>query len=149
MIVPDANLLLYAYDRTSADHTAAQAWWQTCLSGTEPILLCHAVIFAFVRIITSPRMMKQPLTIADAVAAVESWLLQPHLELVLAGKSHHQQVFRLLTLAGTAGNLTTDAQIAAIALDYAAIVHTNDTDFRKFPGVRWHNPLTGMSGQNP
>jgi len=149
MIVPDANLLIYAYDQGAADHAAAKTWWEGCLAGTEPVLLCHPVMFAFVRIITSARMMKVPLSAADAVAAVRTWIQQPPVELVLAETAHHQEVFELLTLAGTAGNLTTDAQIAAIALNRGAIVHTNDADFSKFSGLSWHNPLTGTSGYNP
>ena len=149
MIVPDANLLIYAYDRASADHPAARDWWQGCLSSDEPILLCHVVVFAFTRIITSTRLMTVPLSMADAAKAVQSWLDQPQVQLIIADSTHHHRVFDLLAHAGTAGNLTTDAQIAALALQKDATVLTNDSDFRRFSGLRWHNPLTGNSGRNP
>ncbi len=58
MIVPDINLLLYAYDSDSPFHSKAAAWWQRCLSGTESVGLAQVVIFGFVRIGTSGRVFR-------------------------------------------------------------------------------------------
>jgi len=148
MIIPDANLLIYAYDRNAPDHPAALAWWQGCLSGSELVFLCHPVMFAFLRIITSSRIMASPLAVRDAVNIVESWLGQRSVSVVIPDAHHHQTVLWLLKAVGTAGNLTTDAQIAAIALAHGGTVHTNDADFKRFPGLLWNNPLNGHSGQN-
>jgi len=119
MIIPDINLLLYSYDSGSAFHAKAASWWQGCMSGTEPVGLPHVVLFGFVRIGTSARAFQHPMTPAEAAGYVRSWL-------------------------GTAGNLVSDAQMAAAALAHDAVLHTADTDFVRFQGLRWHNPLTGV-----
>ena len=149
MILPDVNLLIYTYDTGAPAHAGALAWWQSSLNGSEKILLCHPVIFGFLRISTSPRMMAAPLDVSQALSIIRGWLRHPLVSVAVPDRGNHERAMQLIDGVGTAGNLTTDAQIAAIALDHGAIVHTNDADFRRFPSVRWHNPLTGISGQNP
>jgi toxin-antitoxin system PIN domain toxin len=143
MIVPDANLLLYAYDSESLFHPAAARWWTGLLSEAEPVGLCPVVLFAFLRLSTHPKVFDQPLTVAEASKRVGSWLARPNVRLLVAGPRHVESVCRLLSKAGTAGNLVTDAQIAAFALEYGAMVHTADTDFARFTEVDWKNPLLG------
>ena len=141
MIIPDANLLLYAYDAAGPFHANSAAWWSACLSGREPVGLCPAVLFAFVRIGTSPRAFTEPLTVEEAAGHVEAWLQQPAAQLLEVDAEDIRSALGLLRRAGTAGNLTTDAQIAALGLRHRAVVHTADADFARFPGVRWRNPL--------
>ena len=141
MIVPDANLLLYAYDAASPFHSKAAAWWSSCLSGSEPIGLCPAVTFAFVRIGTSRKAFAEPLTIGEASAHVESWLKQPMVQVLELDAAEVIKALELLRTAGTGGNLTTDAQLAAVCLRHRAVVHTADSDFARFPKIRWRNPL--------
>jgi toxin-antitoxin system PIN domain toxin len=142
VIVPDANLLLYACDRDSTFFDASSSWWAACLNGTEPVGLCHAVIFAFVRIATNPRIFARPLTLEVANGVVSRWFERGVTRILLPDEQHHTQVMQLLAGAGAAGgNLVTDAQIAAIALAHGAVVHTADQDFRRFPGLRCHYPL--------
>ena len=141
MIVPDANLLLYAYDAASPFHSKAAAWWAACLSGREPIGLCSAVVFGFVRIGTSPKAFVKPLSIQEASGHVESWLKQPMVELLDLDAVDVRKALELLRAAGTGGNLATDAQLAAVSLRHRATVHTADSDFARFASVRWHNPL--------
>lgn len=143
MIVPDANLLLYAYDSTSRFHVAAARWWQRCLSGPEPVGLCGVVLFAFVRIGTSGRAFENPLSIGEASEHVRSWLGRPVTDFLVEQEADALQALTWLEAAGAGGNLTTDAQIAAIAHRHRATVHTADTDFGRFPDVRWHNPILG------
>jgi len=142
VILPDANLLLYAYNASSPYHAKSAAWWSKCLSGSEPVLLCPVVLFGFVRIATSIRAFPQPLTIQEAAAHVQEWLEQPVAQLIEMELQDINQALTLLAEAGTAGNLTTDAQIAAVCLRLGAVLHTVDTDFARFPRVRWFNPLT-------
>lgn len=142
MILPDVNLLLYAYDSESPFHVKSAAWLSKCLSGSEPIGFCPAVLFAFIRIGTSPRAFTHPMTIRKAAAHVHEWMEQPVSQLVEMEHHDIKQALALLVDAGTGGNLTTDAQIAAIALRLRAVVHTADTDYARFPQVRWLNPLT-------
>ncbi|MBX3744717.1 MAG: PIN domain-containing protein [Verrucomicrobiae bacterium] len=141
MIVPDANLLLYAYDAASPFHPAAAAWWSDCLSGSEPVGLCPAVLFAFVRIGTSGRAFVDPMTVQEAAAHVEKWLDQPVTQLLDVEIEDIRSALGMLRGAGAGGNLTTDAQLASLALRHRAVVHTADSDFARFPEVRWHNPL--------
>jgi toxin-antitoxin system PIN domain toxin len=141
VIVPDANLLLYAYDSASPFHAKAAAWWAACLSGREPVGLCPAVVFAFVRIGTSPRAFRDPLTVNEAADHVGSWLKQPVVQLLEVDLDDLRAALDLLRGAGAAGNLTMDAQLAALAIRHRAVVHTADSDFARFPGVRWRNPI--------
>jgi toxin-antitoxin system PIN domain toxin len=141
VILPDANLLLYAYDEDSPFHARSKAWWSKCLSGSELVGLCPTVIFAFVRIGTSSRAFVRPLTIQEATTHVKDWLEQPVTQLVEMELPDILQVLALLVDAKAGGNLTTDAQLAAMALRLGAVVHTVDTDFARFPRVRWLNPL--------
>jgi len=141
MIVPDANLLLYAYDSESPFHRVAARWWTAKLTMAEPVGLCPVVVFAFLRLSTHPKVFAHPLTVAEASQRIALWLARPNVRLLVAGSTHVENVCRLLTKAGTAGNLVTDAQIAALAQEYGATVHTADTDFGRFKGVEWKNPL--------
>ena len=141
MIVPDANLLLFAYDAASPHHERAKSWWEECVSGPEPVGLIAVVLFAFIRVGTSPRVFEEPFSIAEASRHVQAWLAAPTTELLSVARADVDQALAWLTEAGSGGNLTTDAQIAAVARRCRAQVHTADTDFARFPGVRWKNPL--------
>jgi toxin-antitoxin system PIN domain toxin len=147
MILPDINLLLYAYDTASQFQPKAARWWQTVLSGTEPVGLAPVVVFGFVRIGTSSRVFRHPLTLEEASGHVRSWLAQPQVQTLAPGPNHVADTLKLLQALGTAGNMVTDAQIAAIALEYDSVLHTADTDFLRFPGLRWVNPLTGVGSR--
>lgn len=142
MIVPDANLLLYACDTTSAFHERARRWWQECLSGDESVGLTQPALFAFLRIGTSPRIFTNPLTFAAAAAHIRSWMARRVCQVLQTSGDHVTRVIELLDSAGgTAGNLVTDAQIGALAIAYRAVVHTADRDFLRFKDVRCHFPL--------
>ena len=148
MIIPDINLLLYAYDSSSTFHSQAARWWQNCLSQNERVGLLPVVIFGFVRIATNTRAFVNSMAVGEAVEVVRSWLQQPAVELLEPPANHIESVLKLLETLGTAGNLVTDAQIAAAAIDQQAVVHTSDTDFLRFPAVQWFNPITGLSSSN-
>ena len=145
MIIPDINLLLYAYDADSPFHAKASEWWQECLSGGEPVGLPPVVLFGFLRISTNARVFKNPMTPAEAAQHIRSWLVQPGVQVLEPRSDHLEPVLNSLEKLGTAGNLVTDAQIAALAIEHAATLHTNDTDFMRFAGLRWFNPLTGAA----
>ena len=139
MIIPDVNLLVYAYDQSSASHLKAKTWWTACLSGDEAIGLPACVIFSFVRLTTNPRAFRDPFSAEEAIEIVRSWLEHPPVVIIEA--TYRDEVFRLLKEAGTAGNLVSDAQIAAIALQEEATLHTADTDFLRFRGLKSFDPL--------
>lgn len=141
MKLPDANLLLYALDERSLLHARARAWLEALLSGTEPVGFAWMVMLAFVRLSTRPQLFANPLAPAEAFVVVEGWLAQP-CALVLQPTERHLAVLRgLVEPLGTAGNITTDAHLAALAIEHGGEVCSADTDFARFRGLRWTNPL--------
>jgi len=141
MILPDINLLVYAHNLRAPQHPKALAWWNGCLQSSDGVALAWAVIMGFVRITTHPRVFASPMTVADAVDRVEEWLSLPHIQIVHPPATHFQTWSVQLKQLGTAGNLTTDAHLAALAIERGLILHTTDADFARFPGLKWHNPL--------
>lgn len=141
MILPDVNLLLYAYDESSPFHAESKTWCENIFSEERPVVLLPVVIFGFVRISTHPRVFKEPLTVSEAAAHVRSWLARRQVRLHEMLEEDVESALMMLQTAGTAGNLTTDAQIASTAQRLDAVVHTADLDFGRFSGVRFVNPL--------
>lgn len=141
MIVPDANLLLYATDKDCPDHEKAFAWWRDMLQGDEEIGLCAVVAFAFVRLATNREVFRQPLSVADACTRVNNWLEFPNVVWLDSEKEDFKSATKLLSAAGTGANLVTDAQIAAIALRTNGSIRSCDHDFARFPGIDWSDPL--------
>jgi uncharacterized protein len=141
VIVPDVNLLVYATVDTFPEHPAAAEWWQEALGGGTEVGLGAPVIFGFIRLVTNPRIFDPPAEVETAISYVEEWLSLPNVRFLLPGPRHLELAFRLLKEVGVAGQLTTDVQVAALALEYQAELHSNDVDFGRFSGLRWVNPL--------
>lgn len=141
MIVPDANLLVYAYDETAPAHAAARQWWEEALSGAEPVGIPWVVVLAFARLTTHPALMANPMTVEQSRAAVMSWLGVDHVRLLSPSAATLAAFFDLLEQAGTGGNLSTDAMIAALAIEYGGCIYSNDRDFGRFAGLTVRNPL--------
>jgi len=141
MIVPDINLLVYAYNLDAPRHVHARRWLENLLSGKTPVGFPWVVVHGFIRIMTHPRVMMRPLKPEQAVEHVQSWLRVPITSIIEPGRRHLAILGELLGRIGAAGSLTTDAVIAALALEYQAELHSNDTDFMRFPGLRWINPV--------
>ena len=141
MILPDVNLLIYAYDAGSRFHNQARRWWEHSLSGSEIVGLSWIVLLGFLRIRCSARVFGNPMPVAKAADHVQSWLERPQVQILHPGVRHAELVLGYLREFGTAGNLTTDTHLAALALEYQAILHTTDADFARFRGLRWTNPL--------
>ena len=140
MILPDINLLIYAYNEDSPFHVHARTWWERCLSETEPVGLAWVVVLGFVRLMSNRRMLARPLPAPEAARRCRSWLLQPNVRIVLPGPSHMDILSGLLV--GPMGpNLVTDAHLAALAIEHQAELHSNDSDFARFSGLRWRNPI--------
>jgi len=141
MKLPDVNLLLYALDEASPRNARARPWLEELLSGTEPVGFAWSVLLAFLRLSTRAQIYANPLEPAEAFDVVEGWLAQPS-ALVLNPTERHLALLRgLLEPLGTAGNLTTDAHLAALAIEHGGEVCSADTDFSRFRGLRWTNPL--------
>lgn len=140
MIIPDVNLLVYAYNEDAPFHAAAKGWWQTRLSGNEPVGLAWVVLLGFVRIMSNRRVLASPMPFVEALGHCKSWLAMPNVSIVLPGPSHLDVLGSLLV--GPVGpNLVTDAHLAALAIEHQAELHSNDSDFARFSGLRWRNPV--------
>jgi toxin-antitoxin system PIN domain toxin len=141
VIVPDLNLLLHAYNVGSRSHREARGWWEGLMNGERPIGLTWVVLLGFIRISTHRVILEHPLSVTDACAALRSWLERPQATILHPGDRHAEIVFGLVESLGTAANLTTDAHLAALAIEHQAELHSTDADFARFPGLKWRNPL--------
>jgi uncharacterized protein len=142
----DANLLLYAADESSPHHAVVKPWLEERLSGSETFAFTWAVLLAFVRLATNPRVFEAPLNLDEAFDLVDSWLEQPCATVVHATDRHGQLLRELLAPLGTAGNLTSDAHLAALAVEHGAELCSADADFTRFARVQWVNPLARPGG---
>jgi uncharacterized protein len=138
----DANILIYAVNADAPHHARSRRWLEESLSGTEPVGLPWNSILAFLRITTRRQIFQNPLATEDAVAYVDSWLEQPPVELVVPGPNHWAVFRSLVAASGTAGNLTSDAHLAALAIEGGWTLVSSDHDFRRFPTLRLFNPTT-------
>ena len=141
MIVPDINLLVYAYNEDAPCHPAAKAWWETCLSGTEPVGLAWVALLGFVRLMSSRRVLLEPMPATEGLDHCRAWLTQPNARILTPGPAHLDVLSSLLAGPSISASLVTDAHLAALAIEHQAELHSNDADFSRFSGLRWHNPV--------
>jgi toxin-antitoxin system PIN domain toxin len=141
--LPDVNLLLYAYDSRSSRHAAARDWMEQMLSGAETVGMAWIVLLAFIRLSTRSVVVERPLELDEALDLVDRWLSQPCVTVVHPTDRHAAVLRELLTPLGTAGNLTSDAHLAALAIEHGALLCSCDSDFSRFSGLRWLDPLRG------
>ena len=141
MILPDLNLLLYAYNPHAGPHARARQWWEHAVNGQELIGLPHEVTLGFVRIATNPRLGSAAVSLAAAKDVVAGWLELPVVRVLLPRENHIKKVLALMERAGVGGQLASDASLAVYAMDNRATLCTNDADFVRFPGLSFVNPL--------
>ena len=146
MILPDVSVLVHAHNADSAVHERARGWWDGCLSGTEGIGFAWATILGFVRITTNRRVVTRPLPVGEVMSRLESWLVLPHVHIVQPSDTHFDRLRGELEHLGTAGNLTTDAHLAVLAMERGYVLYSTDADFARFRGLRWVDPCRGTSG---
>ncbi len=142
MILIDANVLIYAVNSESPLHRKAKAWLEATLSGQDTVGLSWTVLLAFLRLTTRSGVFEKPLPVKTAFDVVDEWLAQPSVVTVDPMAQHLRTVRDLLLPLGTGGNLTSDAHLAALAIEHGAELCSSDNDFRRFPRLRWRNPLT-------
>jgi hypothetical protein len=137
----DANLLLYAVNRDAPAHRQAKRWLESVMSGSETVALSWNVMLAFLRLTTRPGLFQTPLALGRAFDLVSAWLAQPPVAVIHPGPRHLAILRDLLLPLGTGGNLTSDAHLAALAIEHGAELCSCDGDFARFPGLQWRNPL--------
>jgi toxin-antitoxin system PIN domain toxin len=139
--LPDVNLFLYAVDEASPRHGPAREWVEGTLSGAETVALAWTMLLGFVRLSTRANLFERPLEVEEALDLVDGWLEQPCTTVIHPTDRHSAVLRELLAPLGTAGNLANDAHLAALAIEHGALVCSCDSDFSRFPGVRWVDPL--------
>jgi toxin-antitoxin system PIN domain toxin len=139
--LPDVNLFLYAADQSSRRHRSALEWVNATLSSSETVALAWTTMLAFIRISTNPAAFAEALEPNEALDVVDGWLAQPSVTIVHPTERHAAVLRDLLVPLGTAGNLTSDAHLAALAIEYGATLCSSDVDFSRFAGLRWVDPL--------
>lgn len=141
MILPDANVLVYAHRRDARDHAAYERWLTETLEGEAAYAVSELVLSAFVRIATHPRIFDPPSTLEEALAFANAVRDQPNAVSAAPGPRHWEIFARLCRDAGARGNLVADAYVAALAIESGSELATTDRDFSRFPGLRWRHPL--------
>ena len=142
MILIDTNLWLYACLQELPQHRQAKAWLETVMGANEPVALPWNVVLAVLRICTQQRLMLQPLAPEQALNLVGGWLEHPLVQVVEPGPIHWTILRGLLQQVGTIGNHTNDAHLAALAIEHNCTLCSADAGFRRFAGLRFHNPLS-------
>jgi hypothetical protein len=141
MIVLDANILLYATDPDTAQHRNAHAYLLKVLGGNELVGLPVQSVSAFLRISTQKGALRLPFSMKEALQIVEDWLDYPHVRLLVAGDRYWAIFSSLLAESQVTGRSVTDAEIAAVTIEYGGELQTYDRGFARYPGLRWKNPL--------
>ncbi len=137
----DANLLLYAVHESAPQHEAATEWLTEQLNGSRRVGLPWQSLAAFLRIATHPRAFPRPLSPTTAWERISDWLAAPVAWIPQPGPEYARTLGELITTHEVAGNLVTDAQLAALAIEHGVTLCSNDTDFARFSQLRWSNPL--------
>lgn len=141
MKIVDLNILLYAINTSFEQHENILKWWVDSLNGDEQIGLTWIVLSGFIRLSTNPRIFPMPLSTDGALTKVNEWIKHPNTVIAQESADHFQILCELLKNVGSAGNLTTDAHLASIAIGNGASMVSCDNDFSRFESLRWTNPL--------
>ena len=141
MILPDLNILLYAYNPHAPKHSSAAQWWESALNDSELIGLPHEILFGFVRIATNARLGAAAVSLDAAWETVNSWKDRPHSKLLIPGPDHFEEVMDLMRKSNSSGKILSDAVLANYAIANRATLYSNDSDFSRFEGLKWVNPI--------
>ena len=135
MKLPDVNVLLNAVNRGSEEHDSAREWLVTAFQAQRGVGLAWIALIGFIRLSTKRGILEKPLNLDDAFSAVDHWIADPAARILHPSARHGSILRRLLVGAGSAGNLTTDAHLAALAIEHGATVGSFDRDFKRFAGL--------------
>jgi toxin-antitoxin system PIN domain toxin len=141
VIVLDANLLIYSYNTGSSHHAGARAWLENTLSSIEVVGLPWQAVSAFLRVMTNPKLPAERFDLEQAARIVDLWLAHPNVQVLTPGVGYWPLFRRMVIEGRAAGPRVSDAEIAALTMEYGGVLHTADRDFARFPGLRWKNPL--------
>jgi len=139
--IVDVNILVYVTNMQDDAHPRVKAWWDNALQADEPVGLTWHALIGFVRLATTPKVFSQPLPVPAALSKTAAWLSHSNTRLIQETAAHAELFAELLAALGTAGKLTSDAHLAALAISHNATLVSCDTDFARFRRLKWENPL--------
>ena len=140
-VLVDANLVLWAHHRQMPRHAEARDWWAMTLTHLPLVGLAWPTALAFLRISTHPRALERPLEIEQAWRVVLGWLERPNVRCPVPTERHAGILGGLIARARPGGNHTSDAHLAALAIEWGLELLNADADFARYPGLRWRDPL--------
>jgi toxin-antitoxin system PIN domain toxin len=141
-ILVDANLVLWAHHRAFAEHEAAREWWAATLSEVPFVGIPWPTTLAFLRVSTHPRALERPLSVEQAWNVVRGWLELGNVHVPIPGERHAAILGDVLVRGQAGGNHTSDAHLAALAIEWGLELVSADRDFARYPGLRWRDPLS-------
>ena len=137
MKLPDTNVLVNSVNEMSPQRIQATKWLVDAFEDPDGVGFAWLAIVGFIRVSTQKALLPKPLAIVDAMGLIDDWLSHPHARILHPTQRHGDVLARLLLMAGTAGNLTNDAHLAALSIEHGATVGSFDRDFKKFPGIKF------------
>jgi len=141
MILPDANLLIYAYNEASVERKAAHKWLEQVLSNSEAVGFCWQTLTAFLRVSTNKKIFANAYSSDEAIEVIENWLSAPNARLLVPTERHLGIFKRVAAQGQVSGPMLMDAHLAALVIEHGATLATTDRDFRLFDGLKIINPL--------
>ena len=142
MFVPDLNILVYAYNASAPKHALAAKWWEDQINGGATIGICWPVLQGFVRLLSGRQIVAEPYSSEELFGFIDGWLAWPSVRLLGTSDQTYSHFRKLVREHGISGAMTTDALIAAFALEHGAVLISNDTDFLRFREIRVLDPLS-------
>ena len=142
MLFPDVNILVYAHNLATPEHQACKAWLESALDADDPVCFSWHTILGFVRIITTIRMVPEPLTAKEAMDIADDLMGAPSSQMLVPGDRHFAIFRRLVNETGISGARLSDAHLASLAVEHGATIVSADRDSRSFDGLKLLNPLT-------
>lgn len=140
MILPDVNVLIYAFRTDSAEHERYRRWLEAIINGGEAYGVAPQVLGAVIRVTTHPKIFSRPSSLEDAFAFGQALMDQPNATSIVPGERHWQIFEHLCREARAAGNLVQDAWFAALAIESGCEWITTDRDYARFAGLKWRAP---------
>jgi uncharacterized protein len=141
MLLPDVNVLVYAFRADVPNHEHYHAWMEALVNGDEAFAVADLVLSGFLRVVTHRRVFQVPTSLDRAIDYVEDLRSRPQCVVIAPGPRHWEIFARLCRVAGAGGNLVPDAYLAALAMESGSEWITTDRDYGRFPGLRWRHPL--------
>lgn len=141
MELPDINVLIYAHREDAPDHERYAAWLSSLAAGAAPFALSSVTLGGFLRIVTNPRIFPSATPMTVALAFCRQLVARPTAAMLQPGARHWTIMTDLIELADVRGARVSDAYLAALAIEHGCELVTTDSDFARFPSLRWRHPL--------